>query len=137
MNIHDKTITAQSPDDVGIGAPLPRYEDRRLVRGAGRYTDDHHFHGEAHLVVVRSTHAAARIVRIDTAAARAVPGVLAVLTGADSVADGLGLINCGVERKLADGSPMPRPPYHVLAVDEVRFVGDAVAAVIAATLFAA
>ncbi|MPZ57989.1 MAG: molybdopterin-dependent oxidoreductase [Rhizobiales bacterium] len=124
-------------DDVGIGAPLPRYEDLRLVRGAGRYTDDHHFPGEAHLVVMRSTRAAARVVSIDAAGARSVPGVLAVLTGPDSVADGLGLINCGVERKLADGSPMPRPPYHVLAVDEVRFVGDAVVAVVADTLYAA
>jgi carbon-monoxide dehydrogenase large subunit len=124
-------------DDIGIGASLPRYEDLRLVRGAGRYTGDHHAPGEAHLVVVRSPHAAARIVGIDTVAARAVPGVLAVLTGADSVADGIGLINCGVERKLADGSPMPRPPYHVLAVGEVRFVGDAVAAVIAETIYAA
>ena len=73
MNVQDKIATAQSPNDVGIGASLPRYEDLRLVRGAGRYTDDHHFPGEAHLVVVRSTRAAARIVRIDTAAARRFP----------------------------------------------------------------
>jgi carbon-monoxide dehydrogenase large subunit len=124
-------------EDIGIGAPLPRYEDLRLLRGAGRYTDDFQFPGEAHLVVVRSTRAAARIVSIDTREAKAVPGVLTVLTGADSVADGLGLINCGVERKKGDGSPMPRPPYHVLAVDEVHFVGDAVAAVVAETLHAA
>jgi carbon-monoxide dehydrogenase large subunit len=139
MSAGDKTVRAGDPADgeFGVGAPVPRYEDLRLVRGAGQYTDDQHFPGETHLVVVRSTHAAAKIVAIDTAAARAVPGVLAVLTGADSVADGLGLINCGVERKKADGSPMPRPPYHVLAVDEVRFVGDAVAAVVAETLFAA
>jgi aerobic carbon-monoxide dehydrogenase large subunit len=137
MSGEHNTTQPMTAEDIGVGAPLPRYEDLRLVRGAGRYTDDQHFPGEAHLVVVRSTHAAARIVSIDTAAARAVPGVLAVLTGADSVADGLGLINCGVERKLADGSPMPRPPYHVLAVDEVRFVGDAVVAVVAETIYAA
>ena len=137
MSVEHTTAQPMTGDDIGIGAPLPRYEDLRLVRGAGRYTDDHHYPNEAHLVVVRSTHAAARIVRIDTAAARAVPGVLAVLTGPDSVADGLGVINCGVERKLADGSPMPRPPYHVLAVDEVRFVGDAVVAVVADTIYAA
>jgi carbon-monoxide dehydrogenase large subunit len=137
MNVHETNLRPMTGDDIGVGAPLPRYEDLRLVRGAGRYTDDFHFPGETHLVVVRSPHAAARIVSIDTAAARAVPGVLAVLTGTDSVADGLGLINCGVERKLGDGSPMPRPPYHLLAVDAVRFVGDAVAAVVAETIFAA
>jgi carbon-monoxide dehydrogenase large subunit len=140
MDAITKTTTravAVEPDEFGVGASLPRYEDLRLVRGAGQYTDDLHFPGEVHLVVVRSPHAAAKIAGIDTAAAQAVPGVLAVLTGADSVADGLGLINCGVERKKADGSPMPRPPYHVLAVDEVRFVGDAVAAVVAETLYAA
>jgi carbon-monoxide dehydrogenase large subunit len=123
----------EDSDAFGVGASVPRYEDLRLVRGAGQYTDDMHFPGETHLVVVRSPHAAAKIVGIDTSAARALPGVLAVLTGADSVADGLGLINCGVERKKADGSPMPRPPYHVLAVDEVRFVGDPLPAVVAET----
>ena len=129
-----------NPEEIagtGVGASVPRYEDLRLVRGAGRYTDDHHFPNEVHLVVARSPRAAARIVSIDTAAARAVPGVLAVLTGADVEKDGLGLINCGVERKKADGSPMPRPPYRLLALDEVRFVGDAVAAVVAETIFAA
>jgi carbon-monoxide dehydrogenase large subunit len=140
MSARDKLLPAagdEVSDAFGVGASVPRYEDLRLVRGAGQYTDDMHFPGETHLVVVRSPHAAAKIVGIDTSAARALPGVLAVLTGADSVADGLGLINCGVERKKADGSPMPRPPYHVLAVDEVRFVGDAVAAVVAETPYAA
>lgn len=137
MNVIETKRPTEAVEEFGVGAAVPRYEDLRLIRGAGQYTDDLHFPGETHLVVVRSPHAAARIARIDTAAARAVPGVLAVLTGADAVADRLGLINCGVERKKADGSPMPRPPYHVLAVDEVHFVGDAVAAVVAETLHAA
>jgi aerobic carbon-monoxide dehydrogenase large subunit len=137
MSGQDRATRTMTADDIGIGAPLPRYEDLRLVRGAGRYTDDHRFPGETHLVVVRSPHAAARIVRIDTEAAHAVRGVLAVLTGADLVADGIGVINCGVPRMKGDGSPMPRPPYHALAVGEIRFVGDAVAAVVAETLHAA
>ena len=72
-----------------IGRALPRLEDARLSRGAGRYTDDVHLPGEAHAVFVRSPHAHAAIRGIDTAAARAMPGVLAVLTGADYRAAGL------------------------------------------------
>src|ERR1700754_1631316 len=72
-----------------IGRPMPRFEDLRLVRGAGRYSDDISVPGQAYAVFVRSPHAHAEIKRIDTQAARAMPGVLAVLTGADYVADGL------------------------------------------------
>ena len=97
MSGEDRTARPMTGDDIGIGASLPRYEDLRLVRGAGRYTNDHHVPGEAHLVVVRSTHAAARIVSVDTAGTVDVTGVLAVLTGLFSVADGIGLIYCGVE----------------------------------------
>src|SRR4029453_4626233 len=72
-----------------IGRPMPRFEDLRLVRGAGQYSDDVAMPGQAYAVFVRSPHAHARLKRIDTTAARAMPGVLAVLTGADYVADGL------------------------------------------------
>src|SRR3954451_4494878 len=71
-----------------IGRPLPRWEDLRLVRGAGRYTDDVAVSGEAYAVLVRAPHAHARITQIEVAAARALPGVLAVLTGDDYAADG-------------------------------------------------
>ena len=73
----------------GIGTPLPRLEDERLLTGRGCYSDDFTLPGQIHAVAVRSPHAHARIVSIDAAAARAMPGVLAVLTGDDVLADGL------------------------------------------------
>src|SRR5882757_9204423 len=71
-----------------IGRPMPRFEDLRLVRGGGNYTDDVCVPGQSFAVFVRAPHAHARIVAIDTSAARSRPGVLAVLTGDDYVADG-------------------------------------------------
>ncbi|WP_291296154.1 xanthine dehydrogenase family protein molybdopterin-binding subunit [Elioraea sp.] len=115
----------------GVGAPVRRVEDARFLRGRGRYTDDHRFDGAAHMVLVRSPHAAARIGGIDARAARAMPGVLAVLTGEDLGA--LGALETSVARTLPGGAPMPRPPYRILATDAARFVGDPVAAVIAET----
>src|SRR5687768_16766545 len=120
-----------APTHFRIGASIPRVEDLRLTRGRGRYTDDVEVPNAAHMAVVRSPHAAARIRRIDIADATAAPGVLAVLTGADVLADGLGLLRTSVERKRRDGSPMARPPYRLLALDEAHFAGDAVAIVIA------
>jgi carbon-monoxide dehydrogenase large subunit len=117
--------------EFGIGTSTPRVEDARFVRGLGRYTDDIHFPGETHMAVVRSPYAAARVNGIHTEASRAAPGVLAVLTGADAVADGLGTLHTIVQRHRRDGTPMARPPYRVLALDRVRLVGDAVAIVIA------
>ena len=121
----------------GIGTPTRRVEDLRFVRGLGRYTDDIRFPDEAHMVVLRSPHAAARIRGIDVGAARAAPDVLAVLTGADVVADGLGTLHTMVQRHRRDGTPMARPPYRILALDQVRFVGDAVVIVVAETREAA
>jgi carbon-monoxide dehydrogenase large subunit len=115
----------------GLGAPVRRVEDARFLRGRGRYTDDHRLAGAAHMVPVRSPHAAARIGGIDARAARAIPGVLAVLTGDDLAA--LGALETSVARQLPGGKPMPRPPYRILATDAARFVGDPVAAVIAET----
>ena len=89
------------------------------------------------MAVVRSPHAHAGITRVDTDAARAAPGVLAVLTGADAQADGIGPLQTSVQRHRADGAPMARPPYRVLATDAARFAGDAVAIVVAETLQAA
>ena len=118
----------------GIGQSLPRVEDVRLVRGNGAFTDDHRFQNQAHLFVLRSPHPAARIVSIDADAARKAPGVVAILTGDDALADGLGAFRSLARMKRADGSHNIEPRYSVLAVERVRFVGDPVVAVIAETL---
>src|SRR5205807_2503729 len=88
----------------GIGKPVRRREDARLIAGAGCYTDDVNLPGQAYASMVRSPHAHAHIVRIDTAAALASPGVLAVLTGADLLADGLKTISH------RPATPPPRTP---------------------------
>jgi len=115
----------------GIGAPLRRVEDGRFLRGAGRFVDDLAPADAAWLHVLRSPHAAARIARINTTAARAMPGVLAVLTAADL--DVPGMLRCVTPRQRRDGRPLIQPPWRVLPADAVRHVGDAVAAVIAET----
>ncbi|WP_161141999.1 molybdopterin cofactor-binding domain-containing protein [Propylenella binzhouense] len=121
----------------GVGSPVRRIEDDRFVRGRGHYTDDLRFAGECFMAVVRSPHASAAIGRIDAAEALAAPGVVAVLTGRDAEADGIGGLVTAVRRRRRDGSPMAEPPYRALAVDRARFVGDAVAIVLAETAEAA
>src|SRR6266581_1631392 len=116
----------------GIGQPIKRFEDVRLVRGGGRFHDDVNLPGQAHAVIVRSIHAHARIVTIDAARARRAPGVLAVFTGAD-VAE-LGTMKMTLKRKRPDGSPMWAPPHHGLTRERARYVGDPVAMVVADTL---
>jgi aerobic carbon-monoxide dehydrogenase large subunit len=126
----------------GIGATVRRKEDLRLVTGRGTYSDDFNFPGQAYAAMVRSPHAHARIRSIDTAEARAMPGVLAVLTGQDALADGLKriphLAAPGTPPDIVlhnrDGSPVPAAPHHVLPADRVRHVGAAVAFVIAETI---
>jgi len=117
----------------GIGQAITRREDQRLLTGTGQYVDDTSVPGETHLVLVRSPHAHARIVSIDTQAAKAMPGVVAVFTGAELKADGIGFFPIGPGLVNAAGKPMTAPPYYPLALDEVRFVGEAVAAVVAQT----
>ena len=117
----------------GIGQAITRREDQRLLTGTGQYVDDTSVSGETHLVLVRSPHAHARIVSIDTQAAKAMPGVIAVFTGADLQADGVGAFPTFAGLMNAEGKPMAAPPYYPLAVGEVRFVGEAVAAVVAQT----
>src|SRR6478672_1909755 len=119
----------------GIGQPVRRTEDPMLVRGGGCYTDDVKLAGEAYCVMVRSRLAHGVIKGIDTAAARNMPGVLGVYTGADLAA--YGTLKCIVPFNNRDGTPMKRPPRPALAVDKVRFVGDPVAFVVAATLLQA
>jgi aerobic carbon-monoxide dehydrogenase large subunit len=123
--------------DTGIGASVKRREDIRFITGQGRYLDDFNQHGQVYAHFVRSPYARARILGIDSSESLAVPGVVAVLTGADVAADGLGNIPCGWLVKSSDGSDMkvaPRPP---LAATQVNFVGDAYAVVIGETKAAA
>jgi carbon-monoxide dehydrogenase large subunit len=117
----------------GIGASVPRREDRRFLLGKGRYTDDLVLPEQAWAVFVRSPHAHAAIRSIDTSRALAAPGVLAVLTGEDVAADGLGGLPCGWLIKNKDGSNMVEPPHPALALGKVRHAGDPVAMVVAAT----
>ena len=119
----------------GIGQPVRRTEDPMLVRGEGCYTDDVKLTGEAYAVMVRSRIAHGVIKGIDTAAARKMPGVLGVYTGADLAA--YGTLKCIVPFNNRDGTPMKRPPRPALATDKVRFVGDPVAFVVADTLLQA
>ncbi|HVH75724.1 MAG TPA: xanthine dehydrogenase family protein molybdopterin-binding subunit [Stellaceae bacterium] len=117
----------------GIGQPVRRVEDRRFLTGRGRYLDDIERPRQAYLFVLRSPHAHAGLRRIDTAAARAAPGVLAVLTGDDLAADRIGTIPCLSGLQNRDGSAMPMPPYPALTQSRVRHVGNPVAAIVAET----
>jgi carbon-monoxide dehydrogenase large subunit len=121
----------------GIGQPVLRTEDPMLVRGAGLYTDDVSVAGQTYAVIVRSRHAHGVIRGIDTTAARAMPGVLGIYTGADLAAAGYGTLKCIVPFNNRDGSPMKKPPRSALATGKVRFVGDPVAFVVAETLLQA
>ena len=120
--------------DWSIGQPVPRSEDSRLIGGLGRYTDDIDPGSSASLYLVRSPHAAARLVSIDISAARGAPGVLAVLTGPDVVAANLGTLPSRVQRHKANGEPNFVPPYYPLAVDVAPHSGVAVLAIVAETL---
>jgi carbon-monoxide dehydrogenase large subunit len=117
-----------------LGRAVPRTEDFQLLRGHGRYTDDITLPRQSYLYVLRSPHAAARIVSIETDAAAAAPGVLAVLTGEDAAAEGFGTFASRVQRKRPDGSPNFVPPYRLLARDRVHHVGEPVVAIVAETL---
>ncbi|HRC55091.1 MAG: xanthine dehydrogenase family protein [Myxococcales bacterium] len=117
----------------GIGASIKRKEDRRFLLGKGQYTDDITLPDQSYAVLIRSPYAAALIKKIDAAAALAAPGVLAVLTGDDVAADGLGGIPCGWAVKNKDGSNMVEPPHPGLAHGKARHVGDPVAMVVASS----
>ncbi|WP_203074894.1 xanthine dehydrogenase family protein molybdopterin-binding subunit [Falsiroseomonas ponticola] len=115
----------------GIGASVRRKEDFRFLQGRGMYTDDINRPGQTHAFILRSPHAHATINGIDTAAAKAMPGVLAVFTSADMAA--IGGLPCGWQIHNKDGSPMAEPKHPVLAEGKVRHVGDPVAVVVAET----
>src|ERR1700691_3376900 len=116
-----------------IASPVRRKEDHRFLTGRGTYTDDINRPHQLHAVFVRSPHAHAELGRIDTAAAKSAPGVVALYTAADLQAAGLGTLPCGWGVKSKDGTPMAEPPHPVLAQGQVRHVGDPVAVVIAET----
>ncbi|HET7866922.1 MAG TPA: xanthine dehydrogenase family protein molybdopterin-binding subunit, partial [Burkholderiaceae bacterium] len=120
-----------------IGKPLVRREDHRFLTGAGQYTDDVVLPGQTYGVFVRSPHAHARIRAIDTAQALQAPGVVKIFTGADLAEAKVGGLPCGWLIHSKDGSPMKEPPHPVLAQGKVRYVGDAVALVVAESLLQA
>jgi aerobic carbon-monoxide dehydrogenase large subunit len=126
------TETALSLTKFGVGQPVRRNEDPKLVRGEGRYTDDVNRPGQAYAVMVRSQEPHGIIRGIDTAAAKSMPGVLAVLTGEDLTA--YGALKCLLPIKSRDGSPIRYKPRPALPTDKVRYVGDPVACVVAETI---
>ena len=129
----------------GIGQPVRRREDLRLVRGNGRYTADENLPGQVYAVMVRSPHAHAHIRSIATDKAKAVSGVIGIFTGADCLADGLKPIphipwsphQAEVMPRLKNGETPFEAPHHALPTDKARFVGEAVAMVVADTVYAA
>ena len=129
-------LDAGNPDllKFGIGQPVPRREDPTLLRGEGRYSDDVHLDRQVHAVMVRSQVAHGVIRGIATDAARKMPGVLGVWTGADLDAAGYGPLKTLIPVPNRDGTPMKTPTRRSLATDKVRFVGDPVAFVVAETL---
>jgi carbon-monoxide dehydrogenase large subunit len=120
--------------EFGIGQPVPREEDPYLVRGAGRYVDDVQAAGGVRGYVLRSPHGHARIVAISAEAAKAMPGVLLVLTGEDETVRKLGTQRPTTPRKRRDGTPHFASPQPFLARERVRYLGDPVAFVVAETL---
>ncbi|MEJ1162394.1 xanthine dehydrogenase family protein molybdopterin-binding subunit [Variovorax sp. CCNWLW186] len=126
--------TDSNPTRFGSGHAVRRLEDESLLAGAGRYTDDVTLPGQAHLVFLRSPYPHARIVSIDTAAAAAMPGVLRVITGAEMAEAGVQPMPGAAGFKRADGGDCASPPRLAMAHERVRFVGEAVAAVVAETV---
>ncbi|MDB5797287.1 MAG: carbon-monoxide dehydrogenase large subunit [Paucimonas sp.] len=120
-------------DQAYIGRSIRRREDHRFLTGRGRYVDDIRLPGMLHAAFLRSPHAKARIVRIDTAAALAAPGVVAVWTGQDWHADGRGDMPTIAPVAFQDGRPMNEVSRPVFALDMVQHVGDTVAMVVAET----
>ena len=135
--MNDLTAIDLDEDRFAIGQPVPRAEDPVLLRGEGHYSDDFSRPRQAHAVMVRSQYAHGILRGIDTAAARAMPGVLAVYTAADLAAGGIGPLPARQVMNNRDGTPMLQPVRRVLATDKVRHVGEAVACVIAESVAAA
>ena len=118
----------------GIGQPAIRYEDKRLTTGSGNYVDDVELTNQSIAIFVRSPHAHAKILNIETDVARALPGILGIYTAADLKDAGIGNVPCIAAIKNHDDSAIVTPPRPALAEDRVRHVGDAVAMVVAETV---
>jgi len=127
-------MTAPASSRFGSGKSVKRVEDDALLRGEGRFADNIVAPDQLHACFVRSPHPHARITRIASEAALRLPGVAAIVTGRDLADAGVKPIPASADYRRADGTPTATPPRHALAVDTVRFVGEAVAAVIATTL---
>jgi len=117
----------------GIGQSMARVEDQRLLQGTGQFVDDALPAGTAAMVFLRSPYPRARLVSIDAAAARTADGVIGIVTGADLLAAGVTPFPLVPGLPNAEGKPWSAPPYYPLATDEVRFVGQTVAAIVAET----
>src|SRR6202047_939342 len=113
--------------EFGIGQPVRRFEDKRLLSGNGRFQSDNNLHGQAYAYLLRSPHAHARIRKIDLATAQAVPGIALIMTGDDLVEAKLGVMGVPFQRKRPDGSPMFARAFLGLAQGTVRYVGEPVA----------
>src|ERR1700722_12627656 len=120
--------------EFGIGQPVRRFEDRRLLSGQGRFQNDNTLLGQVHAYVLRSPHAHADIRKLDLTAAKAAPGVALIMTGDDLVDAKLGAMGVPFQRKRPDGSPMFARAHLGLAQGTVRYVGEPVAFVVADTL---
>jgi carbon-monoxide dehydrogenase large subunit len=121
-------------EETGIGAAVRRTEDHRFLTGMGNYVDDINVRGQTYASFVRSPHAHAKINGINTTAAAAMPGVIAVLTGEELSADGVGPLICGWNIAGKNGVELHNtPPHHALAMGKVNYVGDHIAVVIAET----
>ena len=118
----------------GVGQPVRRKEDDTLVRGKGKYTDDFSLPKQAYGWVARSSHAHGILKGVDVSAAKTMPGVLGVWTGAELAAANFNPFTCGLPLKSRDGSPLLQTNRMPLATDKVRYVGDAIAFVVAETL---
>src|SRR5437899_4869159 len=133
LNEEDSPVTARQVSRFGSGYSVKRVEDDALLRGAGRFADNLPAAGQLHACFVRSPRPHARIARIDIDAAVAMPGVARILTGRNLLDAGVRPIPHSTDFKRKDGAPTATPLRHALAVDTVRYVGEAVVAVIAAT----
>ena len=118
----------------GSGLAVKRLEDDLLLAGKGRFTDDVRLEGQTHVLFLRSPYPHARITSIDTSAAKGMPGVLLVVTGAELVQAGVKPLAGVMGLKRADGTDCATPPKHPLAHERVRYVGEPVAAVVASTM---
>ena len=119
--------------EFAIGQPVPREEDPRLLSGCGQFLDDVNLRNQAWGYVLRSPHAMAKIVSIDTSKAETAPGVIKILTGEDWEQEGYGPLPCEDSKFRKDGTPMFHPPHPALVTNHARLVGDYIAFVVAET----